>query len=278
MSRTMKTTSSEKILIHYDKVAAARKIELTHAYAGQLNHVVAEFGKLNEKAKINSIEELKTFFEYQFGTSLPRPAKDVIKALFIEKLIPGGTVNGLPVNPDFIQVPDLSGVFQAIQKCGSEVSTYLSEGNFEVEDCLVKIAEGAEDLAKEYFSIYAETDDEKERLEAAKNLISALNQVCSLMPENPHFKSKINLLGELESIIEFDDEGKFVVNPFFVKQGTVVIPYLPQSMGQSGKETAKEAPERLSDEYLNSLMPEAAEEVPGDLSDEDLISLMQETE
>jgi len=57
----MKTTSSEKILIHYDKVAAARKIELTHAYAGQLNHVVAEFGKLNEKAKINSIEELKTF-------------------------------------------------------------------------------------------------------------------------------------------------------------------------------------------------------------------------
>lgn len=243
MSRTKKTTSSEKILVHFDEKAAERKIELIHVYAGQLNHVLDEFGKLNEKAKITSIEELQRFFEYQWSSGLPRPDKDVIKAIFIEKLIPGGTVNGLPVNPDFIQVPDLSGVFQAVQKCGSEVSTYMNENYFEVEEGLVKIVEGAEDRVNEYYSIYAETYAEKERLEAAKSLISAMNHICSLMPENPHMMLKINVLGELESIIEFDDEGKFVVNPFFVKQGTVVIPHLPQSMGQSGKETAKEAPE-----------------------------------
>ncbi|PKO97171.1 MAG: hypothetical protein CVU12_01410 [Bacteroidetes bacterium HGW-Bacteroidetes-7] len=257
MSRILKTTSSEKILIHFDKEAAERKAELIHACAGQLNHVLAEFGKLNEKAKINSIEELKTFFGNQSGTGLCRPAKDAIKALFIEKLIPGGTINGLPVRSDFIQIPDLSGVFRAVEKCHPQVALYLNEGDFELKDCLVTVVESVEDRAKEYFSIYAETDAEIQRLEAAKDLILAVNNICNLLPENPYLKSKINLLGEFSSIIEIDDNGKFEVNPFFVKQGTVVNPYISESFGTVANNVSAENGNQFCNEYLTNLMKEA---------------------
>lgn len=77
----------ERILLHFDKVEADKKISLLATIKDQLQAVCYEFTALNPSFSIN-IDEVKTLFAEVTNpqASMPTPNMEQIKSLILKRL------------------------------------------------------------------------------------------------------------------------------------------------------------------------------------------------
>lgn len=210
----------DKIFIQFDKVEADNKISTLGAVKNQLQAVCDEFTALNPSFSINIDEVLSLFDEITNpGAVIPRPNIEQIKSLILNRLLPDGKLNGLPVNiekyEELFQLPNTDNLLKKIRNTHIHAIEFLRVNYYDLDKGKVVIAPGAEEQVIESYKTYAETDEEIERLEKAKVLVSALNDICTLA------KNELNFIADLEMVVDFDESGQFIVNPDFVKNGMV---------------------------------------------------------
>lgn len=212
---------NDKILIQFNKVEADKKINILGIVKTQLQAVCDEFTALNPAFSI-SIDEVSTLFAEVTNpqSSILRPNIEQIKSLILNRLLPGGKLNGLPVNiekyEELFLLPNTDNLLNKIRNTHAHAIEFLRANYYALDKAgKILIAPGAEDQINESFKIYCETDEEIERLEKAKVLVSAINGICNLA------KNELDFIGDLEMVVDWDETSQFIVNPDFVKNGVV---------------------------------------------------------
>ena len=211
----------ERILLHFDKVEADKKISLLTTIKDQLQGVCDEFTSLNPSFKI-STDEVKTLFAEVTNpqATILRPDIYQIKSLILNRLLPDGKINGLPVNvekfEELFPLPNTDNLIKKIRSTHISAIEFLNSSFYSLDKAgKIVIAPGAEQTIQESLKIYTETEEENERFEKAKALATALNEICSIA------KNELNSMADIVRVVEFDAEDRFAVNSDFVKTGLV---------------------------------------------------------
>lgn len=246
-----------KFLVSFDEAGAQKQMQLLFAGQNQLQAVITAFGNLGENINVANATELQRIITVPFGSGLLSANEPEIKALYLEKMLPDGKLAWMRVSPDLIQLPPLDEIESSIRSTQLQAITFLSNGYFEVSAGKVIIAKTAKARIIENFKVWAETEDEKARYHAAKALSDALNGLCDLLPEIPGFESKLVTLGDIESFIATDEDGKFIPNDSYIKYGRRDYVMRTQTFTHTtGKEkSGGETPEY--DQYIGGLLADA---------------------
>lgn len=248
-------TSQIKQIVSVSQLAIDREMNAVNIAARQLQKINSEIKSLTGKSTtLNEIIPLLSSGNYRALVTLNEPA---FRDYYLECVAPGGKLNGVPMDSEalntLIQHPDTSQLLQLVKGLPGGVIEYVSDGLItETPQGEILLAEGVEKVIRDRNSIFAEEGPETARFEAAKKLADALNDLCEFLPDNPLYKSKIYLSGELYSVLSVDEEtGRFIPADYFVKVGDVAE---VSGMISNYQRPEPEQRSELSDEYINSLM------------------------
>jgi hypothetical protein len=244
-----------KQIVSVSQLAIEKELNAVKISVKQLNKVNAEINRITGKAtKLTEIIPLLSTGNFRALVTLNEQA---FRDYYLECIAPGGRLNGVPMDGEaleaIIQQPDTSQLLQLVKGLPGGVIEYFSNGLItESPQGEILFADGAETAIRERYSIFAEEGQETARFEAAKKLADALNELCEFLPENPLYKSKIDLSGELYSVLSVDEEtGRFIPADYFVKVGDVAE---VSGMMTGSNNVVPEQKSELSDEYIRSLM------------------------
>jgi hypothetical protein len=211
----------DRILLHFNKVEADRKNSILAVTKNQLQTICDEFASLNPSFSIN-LEEVSSLFGEVTNPQAQMPTPDIeqIKNLIFTKLFPEGKINGLPVNiekvEELYQLPNIDSLLKKIRSTHILAIEFLNSGFYKLDKAgKIVIVPGAEEQINESFKIYADSDEEFERLEKAKALANALNDIRRLAV------NEFNFWADIEMVVDMDEMCQFIPNPDFVKAGRV---------------------------------------------------------
>lgn len=244
-----------KQIVSVSQLAIDREMKAVKIAAKQLQAVRDEINRITGKVtKLTEIIPLLSTGNFRALVTLNQTA---FRNYYLECVAPGGKLNGLQMDGEaleaLVQQPDTSQLLQLVKGLPGGVIEYVSDGLItETPQGEILLAEGAEKVISERNSIFAEEGQETARFEAAKKLADALNELCEFLPDNPLYKSKIDLSGELYSVLSVDEEtGRFIPADYFVKVGDVAE---VSGMISNYQRPEPEQRSELSDEYIRSLM------------------------
>lgn len=246
---------TNKIEVSVNQYAIDQEINAVNISAKQLNKVRDEINRITGKEiTLPEITPLLSSGNYRALVTLNESA---FRNYYLECVAPGGRLNSIPIDSEalntLIQHPDTSRLLQLVKGLPGGVIEYIADGLVtETPQGEILLADGAETSIQERHSIFAEEGQETARFEAAKKLADALNDLCDFLPNNPLYKSKIDLSGELYSVLSVDEEtGRFIPADYFVKVGDVAE---VSGMISNYQRPEPEQRSELSDEYIRSLM------------------------
>ena len=211
----------EKQLVKYYETEAQRELKSVQIAQKDLQRICDEFAKVTKGKKPLDISELKTMFAPSYGA--PKADTETIKDLVFDRFAPSKMFAGLRIKRDAVELPPTDAIVAAIQNTIKEATGYLAAGYFEIVGGVVQVKDWVEQTVVEEHKVYAETDEELLRFALAKELADTLNKIQEILPPEPVFKSKLYFLdGNLDTVVESDDEGVYHPSPYFIKYGRAV--------------------------------------------------------
>lgn len=257
----------QKTLIFFNEYEANRAVATLEESAKTLQAFVSEFCNLGQDLTLTSdqiiplLEKRHTALEYDLNRGGLMCDHDKLKLLLIDKLFPGGSVNGVAIHPDMVEkvfnIPPLDTPIALIRKCSIPTLDYLENGYLTISGNLVVIADGAIEKIEESFRFYIENEAEQLRYDKASNLADALNELSALLPE------PISETGDLELVVELNSDGKFVANPEFVKSGRAGQTFkFIHSVDVRGQKPAFQRQSNPEEQYVHGLIDAASGGAP----------------
>ena len=214
----------EKVLVKFYEAESQKQVKALKLSEKGLQVIHDEISKMIKGKAAITIEELQSVFEinmYDPQVRLPKPNEEAITELIINRHIAGTEMGGLEINREFIKIPSIENITDAIKNTVKDAPGFMLNGYFEINKGTVSIKQGVIEQIQESFKVYAESDIEIKRYEAAKKAADALNEVASFLQINPAYGTKILLEGEILSIIDIDETGKFIPSDYFISAGRV---------------------------------------------------------
>lgn len=244
-----------KQIVSVNQLAIDQELNAVTISAKQLNIVSAEINRIT--GKVITLPEIISLLDSGIYRTSVFLNQQVFQDYYLECVAPGSKLNGVPMDREalnaMIQHPNITELIKLVKGLPGGVVEYITDGLIvEGPQGEILLTDGAEMAIRERYTTFAEEGQETARFEAAKKLAEALNELCDFLPDNPLYKFKIELSGELYSVLSVDEvTGRFAPADRFVKLGTVAEGV---NMMTDFRTPEPEQRTELSSEYVSSLL------------------------